>query len=198
MADNRIKLNQLGNLSNGEIKYLQKGQVVIEVKTHIPYENIMDLIQLGLNLVIGDRGFVSAPLRDIIKTLMIIKGFTNLDISRIESVDCSAQEAYEMYDILESCDLPEDIKNMIDSKQLAFFEKNFDETLNSLIAYQNSAAGILDKIQNEKMAKNMEYDSFKEFLENDGDVDKLVNIFKMMGKEAPSETYIQPGEGAAK
>ena len=198
MADNYIKLNQLGNLSFGEIKYLQKGQVVIEVKTHIPYEDIMDLIQLGLNLVIGDRNFISAPLKDIIKTLMIIKGFTNLDISRIEAADCSAQEVYEMYDILESCDLPGDVKNMIDSKQLTFFEKNFDETLVSLMAYQNSAIGILDKIQNEKIARNMEYDSFREFLENDGDVDKLVNIFKMMGEEEPSTPYIEPGEGAAK
>lgn len=179
MAIEKIKLNTLG-VKEYEIKYVPYGNIVIEVKTSLPYEEIMDLIQWAINYTMGDRTFISEPLKRIMADLAIIKGFTNLDVDRIEMNDCSASEVYEMYDIVKSTVL-DLIKENIDKEQLKFFNDCFEETLNSLIAYSNSAAGILEKIQNDKMAQIMQIDAFKDFLENDKDTDKLVSIFKMMG-----------------
>lgn len=179
MAIEKIKLNTLG-VKEHEIKYVPYGNIVIEVKTSLPYEEIMDLIQWAINYTMGDRTFISEPLKRIMADLAIIKGFTNLDVDRIEMNDCSASEVYEMYDIVKSTVL-DLIKENIDKEQLKFFNDCFEKTLDSLIVYSNSAAGILEKIQNDKMAQIMQIDAFKDFLENDKDTDKLVSIFKMMG-----------------
>lgn len=179
MAIEKIKLNTLG-IKDHEIKYVPYGNIVIEVKTSLPYEEIMDLIQWAINYTMGDRTFISEPLKRIMADLAIIKGFTNLDVDRIEMNDCSASEVYEMYDIVKSTVL-DLIKENIDGEQLKFFNDCFEKTLDSLIIYSNSAAGILEKIQNDKMAQTMQIDAFKDFLENDKDTDRLISIFKMMG-----------------
>lgn len=179
MAIEKIKLNTLG-VKEHEIKYVPYGNIVIEVKTSLPYEEIMDLIQWAINYTMGDRTFISEPLKRIMADLAIIKGFTNLDVDRIEMNDCSASEVYEMYDIVKSTVL-DLIKENIDKEQLKFFNDCFEKTLDSLIIYSNSAAGILEKIQNDKMAQTMQIDTFKDFLENDKDTDRLISIFKMMG-----------------
>ena len=179
MAIEKIKLNTLGTKEH-EIKYVPYGNVVIEVKTSLPYEEIIDLIQWAINYTMGDRTFISEPLKRIMADLAIIKGFTNLDVDRIEMNDCSASEVYEMYDIVKSTVL-DLIKENIDEEQLKFFNDGFEKTLDSLIIYSNSAAGILEKIQNDKMAQTMQIDAFKDFLENDKDTDRLISIFKMMG-----------------
>lgn len=179
MAIEKIKLNTLG-IKDHEIKYVSYGNIVIEVKTSLPYEEIMDLIQWAINYTMGDRTFISEPLKRIMADLAIIKGFTNLDVDRIEMNDCSASEVYEMYDIVKSTVL-DLIKENIDGEQLKFFNDCFEKTLDSLIIYSNSAAGILEKIQNDKMAQTMQIDAFKDFLENDKDTDRLISIFKMMG-----------------
>lgn len=187
MAIEKIKLANLGPIGDPQIEYIQKGNVVIEVKKRIPFEQLMDLIQWGINYSISDRTFVSTPLVEVMENFAIIKFFTNLDLSFIESPNCTPSEVYESYDIIFSTKVIEEVKQLIDPEELDFITRNFSATIHELMSYNNSAAGILDKISNEKMGQLMEVDTIKSILQEDPDIDKILRMFELNNEAMKSD-----------
>ncbi len=188
MAINKINLNSFGNLPEIEIKYLQKEGQVITIQTKLPYEEIFNLIQWAVNLTLGDHSFISEPLRIVIQDLAIVKGFTNINLDKMDLVNCTARDVYEIYDILMGHDIIEEVKNLINGKQLKFFEETLQKTLVNITAYRTSAAGILEKLQDDKMAEIMQADALKNLLDNDKDVNKIIEMFQMMGNQISEKT----------
>ena len=145
MAIERIKLNTLGAIEEDPIEYMNIGQTVVMVHKYIPYEQMLDMIQWCIDYIINDRPFISAPLKRIIKDFGILNFYTNFDFSFLMEYHDMA-DIYAEYDLVYRFGVMAKVKEFIDPGQLDFFEKTLDETLKSIMAYRNSAVGIVDAL----------------------------------------------------
>lgn len=152
MAIERIKLNTLGIIEEDPIEYMNIGQTVVAVHKYIPYEQMLDMIQWCIDYIINDRPFISAPLKRVIKDFAILNFYTNFDFSFLTEYETMAQ-IYAEYDLVYRYGVMTKVKEFIDPGQMDFFNKTLDETLESIIAYRNSAKGIVDAL-----AENAEQD----------------------------------------
>ena len=105
------------------------------------------MIAWGINHIIDDRPFISAPLKRIFKDFCIIKFYTNIDLDDLDIVGCTPETVYEYYDIIKGSGILDYLKTNLNQEQLEFFEVTIEETLKSVVEYRNSAAGLLDRAQ---------------------------------------------------
>lgn len=141
----KIKLNTMGVFPKVEPVWIKIGDADVEVTPYIPYEKMLDMIQWVIDYVINDRPFLSAPLVRIMKDFAILKFYTNFDFSFLENFH-EMSEIYQEYDFIQRFELLDQVKPLLDDKQMAFFEKTTKETLDSIIAYRNSAQGIMETL----------------------------------------------------
>lgn len=145
MAIEKIKLNTLGIIEEDPIEYLNIGKAVVAVHKHIPYEQMLDMIQWCIDYIINDRPFISAPLKRIIKDFAVLNFYTNFDFNFLMEYHDMA-DIYAEYDLVYRFDVMPKVKEIVDPGQIDFFEKTLDETLESIMAYRNSAVGIVDAL----------------------------------------------------
>lgn len=141
----KIQLSTMGIFPKPEEKVLHIGEADVTVLTYIPYEQMLDMIQWCIDYIINDRPFLSAPLKRIMKNFAILKFYTNFDFSFLETYHEMSQ-IYGEYDYIQRFGLLDQVLPIIDKTQLEFFDSTLDETLESIMAYRNSAVGIVDAL----------------------------------------------------
>lgn len=141
----KIQLSTMGIFPKPEEKVLHIGEADVTVLTYIPYEQMLDMIQWCIDYIINDRPFLSAPLKRIMKNFAILKFYTNFDFSFLETYHEMSQ-IYGEYDYIQRFGLLDQVLPIIDKTQLEFFDTTLDETLESIMAYRNSAVGIVDAL----------------------------------------------------
>lgn len=171
----KIKLSALGIPEAKESRSIQIGGATVEVKQVIPYEEMLDMIQYGIDFIINERPFISAPLKRIVKDFAILTFYTNFDTSAIKEAT-EMKTIYEEYDLVTRFEVMEKVKPLIDQKQLAFFDATLEETLISIMKYRNSAVGIVDALSDvaKQSAGNMQ--EALDILSDDEQNQKLVNL----------------------
>ena len=145
MAIERIKLNSLGLLEESPIEHMQIGDVVVTVHKFIPYEEMLNMIQWCIDYIINDRPFISAPLKKIIKDFAVLNFYTNFDFSFLTEYGTMA-EIYAEYDLVVRYNVMPRVLSFVDKDQMVFFNETLDATLDSIMAYRNSAKGIVDAL----------------------------------------------------
>lgn len=154
---NKVKLNTLGVLKRDEVETVQIGDAEIEVKRRIPYEEVLEMMQWCIDFIIGERPFISAPLKRIVKGFAILKWYTNLDIGFVED-NADLGDIYENFDLADQYGVIDTVYQLIEEKQRTFFDVTLDETLESIEKYRNSAKGIVDVLSEDakENTENME------------------------------------------
>lgn len=183
----KVKLSDFGRQDQESPIYLDVGGTTIEIKKRINYGEILAGIQWCVDYIIDDRPFVSAPLSEIITDVCIVKMFTNVDISDLELVGFTADNLYEMYDILTEMDVIETIKQQVNPTQLKFFKTTLAKTLENLVAYKNSALGVLDAITTAKKNHEEEVKTIEDILNNPEEFGQIQRFMKLFESPAPRE-----------
>lgn len=145
MDINRISLASVGTVAHEEPIYLQIGEATIELRREIPYEEVLDMMQWCIDYVVNDRPFLSAPLRKIVEDMAVLKFYTNLDVDTIMA-SIEMTDIYAAYDVIKTFNIMEEVLPKINSTQYRFFLETMHETVDSIIAYRNSAKGIIDAL----------------------------------------------------
>lgn len=172
-----IKLTELGYVPNDEKKEITMGNATIEIKKCLPYEQILDMMQLAMSLALGDRPFVSMPIYEISSNLVLVKGYTNLDLSKLDAAELSPKDLYETYDILINKNIISQVKDYIDAGQLKFYETTLKGTIDNLIAYRNSAVGMVDTLA---ANSKQNADALNQSLDMINDPDKFTEVRKIV------------------
>lgn len=180
MDNIRISFDALGVMAPTEPVYIQAGEATIEVKKEITYAEVIDAIQWIVNLVVDDRPFVSPILEDIVTKFALIKYYTNLDAADIfDSEQFEISEVYRRYGILENQGIFDSVMNQINPKQVAFLCDKVSKTMAGIIAYRNSAAGIVDKMADNARENSSIMESAMKMMHDPnqiGEVQKLLAI----------------------
>lgn len=181
MAIERIKLANLGPIEEAPIEYLQIGDAVLQVKKYIPYEEMLDMIQWCIDYIINDRPFISAPLKKIIKDFAVLNFFTNVDTSFLTEYH-DMKDIYEEYDLVYRHDVIDQIIPKIDEGQMKFFNDTLDATLDSIMAYRNSAVGIIDALSQNAQRDTENMESAMSMINDPDQMEKLGKLLKFAGE----------------
>lgn len=177
MAIEKIKLANLGPIEESPIEYVQIGDAILQVKKYIPYEEMLDMIQWCIDYIINDRPFISEPLKKIIKDLAILHFFTNVDISFLTEYR-EMKEIYEEYDLVYRHGVMQEVLPKIDEGLLKFFNETLDATLESIMAYRNSAVGIVDALAENAKKDTVDMEKAVAFMNQGDNGEKIMNLLK--------------------
>lgn len=178
MAD-KIKLSALGPVSEQAVKYYKIGDTVVTFYGSLSFEKILLMIQETINFIVDDRNFISAPLKRIISDIILAKHCTNLDFDWLDSPNLSASILYENYDILWHHGVFDTIKENFDPKLYSFFQETLKETLDNIIGYRNSAAGIIDTLSAQAGFNAHTIEQALNDMGDDEKMGKVKELFKM-------------------
>ena len=187
MKDNNIiKLSSLGLLPKPEIKTIKCGDAEIEVVSFIPQEDLLEMIQWSIDFIIDDRPFVSEFVKTLIADCAILKYYTNLDMSFIED-GTRMVDIYENYDIVKRFNIVEEAKKYIQKDQIDFFDICLNTTINSLMGYKNSAAGLMDNLVLNAQEDEKTFSSILKVVNNDQNITKMMDLIKTAQEIQPLE-----------
>ena len=99
MDNNRIPVSAFGAVAQEEPIYLQIGEATIELRHRISYEEILNMMQWCIDMIVGERPFMSAPLNRIVKDFAILNAYTNLDMG-ITHAYTEMSDLYAEYDVI--------------------------------------------------------------------------------------------------
>ena len=174
---NLVDLNLIGELQEGEVKYLQIGEACIEVKSKLRYSEVFSLIEIIANLVTANQNFVSSPLKEIVKTIYFLRDYTNLNMTYLTEETFLSDELYDAYGLIIQTGIYDKVRALIDQKQLDFFDIQLENVIADIITYKNSAAGQIETItQNSKYTA----DSYDQILDSLKDVENQEAIQKVL------------------
>lgn len=178
MAIEKVKLVTFGPISVPEVKYETIGEGVVAFYNKIGYEEIFDMIQEVINRAIDDRPFVSAPLFEIVKQMVFIEHFTNIDMSWLESDAFGVKDFYENYDILSGHGVIKMAYEFCDKEQYDFYDRTLRDTVTNIMKYRNSAVGIVDMITSRAKNLNKETEQAIHAFEGE-DLEKINQMVKI-------------------
>lgn len=141
----KIKISALKVAATPEVVYQDFAGVTVEIKKRIPFTDILNMVQFGVDFSVTDEPVVSGVVGEMIKDFAIVKFYTNLDISLGED-GAELADIYAEYDTLKTLGIIESVRAKVAVDQLAFFERTLDATIASILSYRNSARGILESI----------------------------------------------------
>lgn len=174
---NLVDLNLIGELQEGEVKYLQIGEACIEVKSKLRYSEVFSLIEIIANLVTANQNFVSSPLKEIVKTIYFLRDYTNLNMTYLTEETFLPDELYDAYGLIVQTGIYDKVRALVDQKQLDFFDTQLENVIADIIIYKNSAAGQIEAItQNSKYTA----DSYDQILDSLKDVENQEAIQKVL------------------
>lgn len=189
--EGKVQIVDFGPLPETKLVYRQFGATTVEISTTIPYEQMLTMIQWSIAFIMDERTFISAPLHQIIRDIALLKFYTNIDCSEIEIEGFSAAQVYEWYDIIKHFEIPNGVRDMIDKDQYVFFIETLDATLNSIVAYRNSAAGIVDRLSEQNDRNKGEITNALDLLKDDENaalIERLMSVMHKDGVQAGVET----------
>lgn len=143
----KVTIADIGVADFSAEKSVQIGAAFVTVRTQIPYERLLDMIQWGIDLIIDDRPYIATALEHIVTELSILHAYTDITCSLFDVESPDAKDIYEVYDILKQHDAFSKVAAQIDADQLAFYRKILHDSVRSIIDYRNSAAGVLERLQ---------------------------------------------------
>lgn len=159
------------------------GAATLTVKSKIPYEELIEAIEWCINAIVDDRTFISAPLKAIISDISILKFYTNLDTDDIAKDYFSLSDFYEWYDIIKSFNVMSSVLPLIDAEQIEFFRTTMEQTLTSIVAYNNSAAGIVDKLSSQNAKTNADMQTVLSQLSDDEQLSQVRKLMEVFGQD---------------
>lgn len=189
---NLVDLNLIGELQEGEVKYLQIGKACIEVKSRILYSELFDSVQTAIALTLDNKPYISEPLKEMIGDIQILRSYTNLDFRFFDTLEFDPNELYNIYGLLMQEDVVNKVKNLIDQKQLDFWLRSYDDTLKSIVAYRNSAMGIITSLQQKEEEAGTGLEQALDSLKDAENQEAIQNMLKLMGlDDQAADTVIQ-------
>lgn len=145
MDNNLVPISAIGEVALEEPIYMTFGEATIGVRRAVSYVEVLDMVQFVVNFAATGQPILDGALSQMLKDFAIVKFYTNLDVS-LGKDDATVEGIYDEYDVLMSFGVIDEIKTKISVRQLEFFNKTVDKTLEEVFRYQNSARGILDSL----------------------------------------------------
>lgn len=173
--------------AEARLAYDKGERLKVSYQKIIPYSDALDAIQWVINKIAIDSGFISYPVYRVLQKLLFVKYYSNYDLSELDGEELTPERLYEIYDIVMISGIEAEIEENIDKEQKNFILSTTEETINSILNYHNSAAGIIEDMI-EKAHTTKELSDALDILQ---DTEKFNLVQKILQTSAPSKEELQ-------
>lgn len=138
----KVTFTSLKLKAKEEIKKINIGDKVIEVKQYLSAEDKNNLLEITLQKASTDT-IINTFMLDVLFHLHLVFKYTNISFT-----DSQKTELIKLYDILESNGIIELVISAIPEEEYILLKNNLDEMVSAYIDYRNSTKGLVDTFLN--------------------------------------------------
>lgn len=172
----KIGFTKLGLKKLDEIKTIEIGENVIEVKQYLPVNEKLGLIERVVNLSQDENNFPNPIKIDVIGSIEMIAAYTNITFTEKQKEDIG-----KLYDLLEENGIIDKIIAAIPEVEYEFLIHGIDKTIDAVYDYRNSALGILDAIKTDYSNLDLEATEIQQKLNNPEALSTVKEVLDKLG-----------------
>lgn len=172
----KVPFTKLGLKMDTEVKKIQIGEQVIEIKQYLPVNDKLELITAVLNYADDGKGFYNEGKLNVYLGLLLVDYYTNISFTEKQRED-----ANKTYDLLESSNLLMQIRCAIPQREIAYITDTLHSSAEAIVKYRNSVMGILESISTDYSNVELNANNITEALSNSDNLNLVRDILSKLG-----------------
>ena len=172
----KVSFAKLGLTKNQEVKTIEWGEYLIEVKQYLPINEKLNLISNVINFAHDENNYSNPVKVDVYTALEIMYAYTNINFT-----DKQKEDVTKLYDLIVSSGLYTKILEAIPCNEHCNLLSAIKKSIDAIYAYQNSVMGILDTISNDYSNLNLDATTIQKELANPESLSLLKDILVKLG-----------------
>lgn len=172
----KVSLSKITPIKKMDIVTVEIGDQVVEVEQYLPIQEKANLVETVLNSTIDDTGFFNPLKMEVYFLLNLIKYYTNISLT-----EKMMEDAQKTYDLLELNGIFDKVIAVMPEDEYQTVFDACDEASKHVVAYLNSAAGILHTITTDYQASQINVDKIMASLNNTEDIGFLKEVLEKIG-----------------
>ena len=172
----KVAFSKLALKKQEEVKLVKIGNFDIEVKQYLPVNEKLDLVARVLNGAHDENNFPNPIKIEVIGTLEIIMAYTNISFTEKQKED-----PMKLYDMLNASRVLNLIIGLVPEGEFYYLNKTVHEMANNIVAYRNSAMGIMERITTDYSNLDLDASAIQKELADPNNMTLLKDILTKLG-----------------
>ena len=172
----KVSFAKLGLTKNQEVKTIEWGEYLIEVKQYLPINEKLNLISNVINFAHDENNYSNPVKVDVYTALEIMYAYTNINFT-----DKQKEDVTKLYDLIVSSGLYTKILEAIPCNEHCNLLSAIKKSIDAIYAYQNSVMGIFDSISTDYSNLDFNASEIQKTLADPNNMELLRNILEKLG-----------------
>lgn len=172
----KVSFAKLGLTKNQEVKNVEWGEYVIEVKQYLPINDKLNLISNVINFAHDENNYSNPVKVDVYTALEIMYAYTNINFTEKQKEDVT-----KLYDLIVSSGLYAKVLEAIPGSEHCNLLNAIKKSIDAIYTYQNSVMGILDTITSDYSGLSLEAAEIQKKLTDGNGVEFLKEVMAKLG-----------------
>lgn len=172
----KVPYTKLGLIKNDKKELLKWGQVEIEVKQYLPFEDKLHLIECIVNKSLDEKGYINPCRCDLFEKMEIFYAYTNVNFTEKQKED-----EFKLYDMLVGNGLMEKVISLIPEEEINSIFVSVHQLIDSIYEYRNSARGIMEMITSDYSNLELDAENLQKNIANPENLQLLRDILERLG-----------------
>ena len=167
----------IGKEELNKVQTVEYNDQTIEVKQYLPVAEKSELITRVLNNSVDeDNGYYNLLKMDMRLALEIVYAYSNINFTEKQKEDSA-----KLYDMLNASKVLNLIIGLIPEGEFYYLNKTVHEMANNIVAYRNSAMGIMERITTDYSNLNFDASTIQKELADPNNMTLLKDILTKLG-----------------
>lgn len=172
----KVPYTKLGLTKNDNKEKLQWGQVEIEIKQYLPFEDKLHLIERIVNKSLDEKGYINPCRCDLFEKMEIFYAYTNVNFTEKQKED-----EFKLYDMLVGNGLMEKVISLIPEEEINSIFVSVHQLIDSIYEYRNSARGIMEMITSDYSNLELDAENLQKNIANPENLQLLRDVLERLG-----------------
>ena len=175
----KISYNKLGITKDelNKVQTVEYNDQTIEVKQYLPIAEKSELITRVLNNSVDENtGYYNLLKMDMYLALEIVYAYSNISFTEKQKEDSA-----KLYDMLNASRVLNLIIGLIPEGEFYYLNKTVHEMANNIVAYRNSAMGIMERITTDYSNLDLDASAIQKELADPNNMTLLKDILTKLG-----------------
>ena len=172
----KVSFTKLGLKKNEEVGILHINEQDIEVKQYLPINEKLELISSVINSAADENNFSNPVKENVFLTLEILYHYTNINFT-----DKQKEDPVKLYDLVVSSGLVNKVTDLIPEEELDEVINGVAQSVKAIYTYKNSVLGILESINQDYSALNLDATEIQQKLADPDNMALLKQVLTKLG-----------------
>ena len=172
----KIPFSKLGLSKDTSMTLVEWNDQNIEVKNYLPIKEKIELVENIVNKSVDENGYYN-PIKIYVNTIIeVINSYTNISFTEKQKED-----PMKLYDMLNASRVLNLIIGLVPEGEFYYLNKTVHEMANNIVAYRNSAMGIMERITTDYSNLDLDASAIQKELADPNNMTLLKDILTKLG-----------------